>query len=63
MKVKNVGNKAVVELESVACYQAVYEQDTINLKMNTFLKMNLKYAGEMILEFVKYAKKKIGGVR
>jgi hypothetical protein len=52
---KIIEAKEAVELESVACYQAVYEQDTINLKMNTF--KNGEITGEMIMSLEDMPKK------
>jgi hypothetical protein len=47
---KNVENQALVEKPvSVQCYQALYEQDTIDLKINTL--KNGKISGDMEMKF------------
>jgi len=51
----------VEEPISVACYKALYENDTIELKINTF--RNGKIAGNMVMKFFNMPKKtgKIAG--
>jgi hypothetical protein len=56
---KKIEAKEMVELESVACYQAVYEQDTVNLKMNTFKSGEI--TGEMVMN-IENMPKKIGEI-
>ena len=53
-----VGDEIKVQAErpmSVQCYKAIYEQDTIELKMNTL--KNGKITGDMVMKFFKMPKK------
>ena len=59
-----VGKATQVQAEkpiSIQCYKALYEQDTINLKMNTL--KNGKITGDMVMTFFNMPKKvgKIAG--
>ncbi len=47
---KNVDNQVVEKPLSVLCYQALYETDTIDLKINTF--KNGKILGDMEMKFL-----------
>jgi hypothetical protein len=60
-KVVNSKKIAVEKPVSVQCYKAMYEKDTIDLKMNTL--KNGKITGEMVMKFFNTPKKigKIAG--
>ena len=47
---KTVDNQLLEKPESVQCYQALYETDTIDLKINTF--KNGKISGDMEMKFL-----------
>jgi hypothetical protein len=47
---KNIDNQLAEKPESVQCYQALYETDTIDLKINTF--KNGKISGDMEMKFL-----------
>lgn len=55
---QKVGKATQVQTEksiSIQCYKALYEQDTISLKMNTF--KNGKITGDMVMAFFNMPKK------